>query len=187
MHQASLEAARQRLEEYQRALQTRSSIDANEPPPHQPPLPSTWSSQLAAVLSHLPNAAMQTSLQDAQTHAREHLLVSAPCRLDFRTHVESVLSDARTHPADVPPSLAAALLERIKGRLQHTATPGHMGAVPQDPVHPLTLGPTEDRIRGRRGAQQVKVLQQSRARGFEVEHRRQHLPSGAQVGDGPPV
>lgn len=189
MHQASLEAARQRLEEYQRALQTCYSIDAKEPPPHQPPLLSTWSSQLAAALSHLPNSAMQTSLQDTQTHTREGLPVSAPCSPDFRAHVESILSNARPRAADVSPRLAEVLLERIKGRLQDTARPGQMGALPQDPVHPLSLGPTKDRIGGRREEQQVVVLQrrqQSQTGAWEVEHRRQHLPSDAQVGDGPP-
>lgn len=186
MHQASVEAARQRLEDYQRALQTRYSIDAKEPPPHQPPLLSTWSSQLAAALSHLPNFAMQTSLQDTQTHTRENLPVSAPCSPDFRAHVESVLSNAGTHAADVSPSLAEVLLERIKGRLQDTARPGQVGALPQDPVLPLSLGPTEDCIGGRREEQRVVLLQQSQTRACEVEHRRQHLPSAAQVGDGPP-
>ncbi|XP_029699823.1 uncharacterized protein cep295 isoform X2 [Takifugu rubripes] len=177
MHQASLEAARQHLEDYQRALQTRYSMDANEPPPHQPPPLSTWSSQLAAALSHLPNSAMQTSLRDTQTHPRENLPVSAPCTPDLRAHVESVLSNARPHAADVCPSLAGVLLERIKGRLRDGARPGWMGALPQDPVHPLSLGPTKDLIRGRREEQQV-VVDHRQPR--EVEHRRQHPPSEAQ-------
>ncbi|TNN01330.1 hypothetical protein fugu_010712 [Takifugu bimaculatus] len=177
VHQASLEAARQHLEDYQRALQARYSMDANEPPPHQPPPLSTWSSQLAAALSHLPNSAMQTSLRDAQTPPRENLPVSAPCTPDLRAHVESVLSNARPHAADVCPSLAGVLLERIKGRLRDGARPGWVGALPQDPVHPLSLGPTKDLIRGRREEQQV-VVDHRQPR--EVEHRRQHLPSEAQ-------
>ncbi|XP_056905627.1 uncharacterized protein cep295 isoform X3 [Takifugu flavidus] len=177
VHQASLEAARQHLEDYQRALQARYSMDANEPPPHQPPPLSTWSSQLAAALSHLPNSAMQTSLRDAQTPPRENLPVSAPCTPDLRAHVESVLSNARPQASDVCPSLAGVLLERIKGRLRDGARPGWVGALPQDPVHPLSLGPTKDLIRGRREEQQV-VVDHRQPR--EVEHRRQHLPSEAQ-------
>lgn len=124
MHQASVEAARQRLERYQRALQTRYSIDANEP-------------------------------------------------------LESV-SDAGPPASDACPSLADVLLERTKRHLQDRARPGQVAALPQDPVHPLSLGATKDRISG--GREQ----QQSQTRAWEVEPRRQHLPSGAQVGGGPP-
>lgn len=174
MHQASLGAARQRLEGYQRALQARISIHANEPP-HRPPLLSTWSSQLAAALSHLPNSAMPPSLQEAQSHTRESLPVSAPRSPDFRAPVESVLRDARPPATDVSPSLAEVLLERIKGRLQHRARPGQAAALPPDLVHPLSLGPTKDHIGGRR-EEQVVVVQHRR-------QQKQHLPSDAQVDD----
>lgn len=172
-----MEAARQRLEEYQRALQTRASVAAQAPPPRRPPLLSAWSSQLAAGLSHFPNSAMQTSSRETPT--REN--APAPRPPDFRcaADVASFRRLARSHPADAPPSLTEVLLERITRRLQGGAGPGHSGALPPDPVHPLSLGPPPDR----------RERQQGQTRAREVERTgqlRQQLPdrvcSDGQVG-----
>lgn len=140
------------------------------------PLRSPWSSQLAAALPRLPNSATQTSLQDTHTHTRETLPVSAPRSPDVGAHMS--VAGAAGPPATACPSLADALLERIKGRLQDRARPGQVAALPQDPVPPLSLGAPKDGVGG------VREEQQSQTRAREVEPRRQHLPSEAQVGDG---
>lgn len=187
-----MEAARRRLEEYQRTLQMRYKMAAETvlPPPPPPPL-HTQSSQAAAGLSCLTSSASQArSPNKAQASSmvptRERAPMQEPRPPDARLlpEVESSLSNTRYQTRDgavvtehlrdrVKPVLVTTQpqtqlpshLINIPGPIQ-TKTPVQTGLLPPDPVQ-MPVGPTEE------PSWRQTEAQQHERHAWEVERMRQ--------------
>lgn len=201
IHQTYVEAARKRLEEYQRTLQLRYKMAAEPvlPPPHPSPL-HTQSSQAAAGLSYLPSFASQArSSSKTQTSSmiptRERAPMQEPRPPDTRLllEVESSLSNTRYQMRDgsvaaehlrdrVEPVLVASQpqtqlpsrLINIPSAIQ-TKTPVQTGVLPPDSVQ-IPVGPTKEPSWRQTEEQQTVVLQhrqQHERHAWEVEQMRQ--------------
>lgn len=192
-----MEAARERLEEYRRALQMRYKL-AIEKVLSQPPHLCTQSSQAAAGLSHRTDFALQASSHDkAQTSrvipTRESVPVRESRPPDTRSvpDVESFLRNTRYQTTD-----GSVVTEHLRDRLKHVSVtnepckelPSHLtnipdtiqticpsitdilvqapvqtGALPQDTVHMLSVGPTKD-----------PILRRTEVEAVVLQHRQQH-------------
>ncbi|XP_070685424.1 centrosomal protein of 295 kDa [Pempheris klunzingeri] len=161
IHQRSVEVARQRLEEYQRALRIRYNMTATSllpavvPPSHiHPPLHSTRSVHLP--LPHqlpttpaVPTCISAKPVTSVEVPTRESDMLASPPRLPVSSlgvfsrtrpdEVESISNSPRIQRPDASAWLAGNIMERVTEHLPARMRPS---SVTTEPLPPYKLSPT---------------------------------------------